>query len=269
LQEGVNDMTIIKHEMKANFKTLLIWGITVGAMLFTFMIMFPAMKDTLTQMGDLYSNMQGFSSAFGMDKLSIYTAMGYYGTEVGAVLSLSGALFAALLGAGMLSKEEGGHTAEFLLSSPISRSKVVLQKLIAMILNIFLFNLICILSALLSFALIKDTINLPNFLLYHLTQFTMHTEIACICFCISAFAKKQNLGLGLGIATLLYFTDILEKVVSDLDFLKYVTPFTYSNAADIFSTGKIDGVLISIGIVISVLAVVIGYLKYTRKDIVA
>lgn len=262
-------MTIIKHELKANFKTLLIWSIVVGSMILAFMLMFPLMEDTLSQMGDLYSNMEGFSAAFGLDKLSIYTAMGFYGTEVGAVLSLGGALFAALLGGGMLSKEEGGHTAEFLLTTPISRASIVFQKLATTAIIVFVFNLICTSLAAISFLIIKESIDIPAFLLYQLAQFIMHLEIACICFCISAFAKKSNAGLGLGIATILYFMDIMVKTISELDSLKYITPFYYAGAADIFSSGKIDGVLLFIGIIIILLSVIIAYGKYSKKDITA
>ena len=262
-------MTIVKHELKANFKALLIWSISIGGMLFAFMLMFPTLEESLVQMNDIYSNIAGFSAAFGLDKLSMNTPMGYYGTEVTMMISLGGALFGALLGTGMLSKEEGGHTAEFLLSTPISRASVVFQKLLAMILIIGVFEVICILLALLSFALISGSLEMREFLLFHLAQGFMHLEIACICFCISSFLKKMNLGLGLGIALILYFVDALSKITPDLVNLKYITPYYYAGAADIFTTRKIDGVLISIGIAVTILSIVVGYAKYTKKDIIA
>lgn len=262
-------MTIVKHEFKTNLKTLLIWSITIGLMIFSFMLMFPMMEDSLIQMEDQFSNMKGFSAAFGLDKLSIYTAMGFYGSQVGVILSLGGALFAALLGAGMLSKEEGGHTAEFLLTSPISRANVVFQKLMAIFIIIFTFELISITMATLSFILIKEPIDALDFLLYHLAQLCLHIEIACICFGISAFTKKINAGMGLGIALIFYFVDIMVKAIPDLDFLKYISPFYYSGAGDIFSSNRIDAILLFIGIMVSIITVIVGYIKYSKKDIAA
>jgi len=262
-------MTIVKHEFKENLKTLLIWSISVGVMMFSYMLMFPMMEDTLIQMGNQFSNMKGFSAAFGLDKLSMYTPMGYYGTQVSMILSLGGALFAALLGSSLLSKEEGGHTAEFLLTSPISRTNIIFQKLIALVIIIFTFNLICFAMGALPFLILNESIDMPEFLLYHLAQFCMHVEIACICFGISAFAKKMNAGLGLGIAIILYFADIMVKTVTDLTFLKFISPFYYAGAGDIFSSGKIDSVLILIGIMISIISVMVAYVKYSKKDIAA
>ena len=262
-------MTIVKHELKMNFKSLIIWTTTIGSMIFAFMLMFPMLEDSLNQMGDMYSSMGGFSAAFGLDKLAMNTPMGYYGTEVGAMLSLGGALFGALLGVGIISKEEGGHTAEFLLSAPVNRAKVVLQKLLAMLINIVVFDLVCMLLALLSFALISGEIDARGFMLYHLAQFFMHLEIACICFCISAFFKKTNAGLGLGIAIILYFLDIMVKTITDIGFLKYITPFYYAGAADIISSGKIDILLLGIGIMVIILSAMVAIVKYAKKDIVA
>ncbi|MBC7959785.1 MAG: ABC transporter permease, partial [Vallitaleaceae bacterium] len=96
-------MTIITHELKMNLKSFLIWTMSIALMAFTFMLMYPLLKDSLKDMGDQLMSMEGLSAAFGMDKLSIYTPMGYYGTQVGYILALGGALFAALLGTGMLS----------------------------------------------------------------------------------------------------------------------------------------------------------------------
>ena len=262
-------MTILKHEMKSNKKSLIIWSIAIGVMIFGSMLLFPMMEEALIEMGEMFSDIAGLSAAFGMDRLSIYSPMGYYGTQVGIMLSLGGALFAALLGSGVLSKEEGGHTAEFLLTTPISRANIIFQKVGAVFVIIFIFNFVCFVSATLSFVFIKETITMPEFLLYHLAQFYLHLEIACICFGLSAFVKKTNVGMGLGIAAILYFIDIMVKTVSDLEFLKYLTPFYYAGAADIFTNGKIDSVLLLIGFMVSVIGITMAFLQYSRKDIAA
>ncbi|MBC8060531.1 MAG: ABC transporter permease subunit [Clostridiaceae bacterium] len=262
-------MTIVKHELKMNLKSLLIWSITIGIMAFAFMLMFPLLKDSLKGMEDQIKSMKEFSAAFDLDKLSVYTPMGYYGTQVGYILSLGGSMFAALLGTGMLSKEEGGHTAEFLLSTPISRGNVVLQKMWAMLITIILFELAYIILILISFILIGEPIAGKEFWLYHVAQFCMHLEIACICFCISAFLKKASIGLGLALSLSLYFLDIIEKTISKLEVLKYITPFTYAGAGDIMTNGRIQGDLLLIGITVSILCVTISYVKYVKKDIAA
>jgi ABC-2 type transport system permease protein len=138
-----------------------------------------------------------------------------------------------------------------------------------MVTIIFTFDVICVLFALLSFSMIGESFEMKEFLLYHLAQFIMHLEIACICFCISAFFKKVNIGFGLGVALILYFMDIMVKIIPDLKNMKYFTPFNYAGVGDIFGDGKIDNTLLTIGILTSIIFIIISFIKYMKKDMAA
>ena len=67
--------------------------------------------------------------------------VGFYAIECGNVLGLGGAFYAALCAVGILSKEER-RTAEFLLAHPVSRVKIITEKLIAVLIQIIALNLI-------------------------------------------------------------------------------------------------------------------------------
>ena len=149
-------MTIFMHEMKQNAKPLAVWCAIVGGMIFLCMILFPEMLGQMDSVNDLFSEMGDFTAAFGMDRISFAEPMGFYGIECGNVLGIGGALFAAYLGVRLLSKEEGGHTAEFLLTHPVSRARVVAEKLAALLVQLVLFNAVCICLSLLSFTGIRQ-----------------------------------------------------------------------------------------------------------------
>ena len=55
--------------------------------------------------------------------------LGFYAVECGNILGLGGAFYAALCAATVLSKEEKDKTAEFLLTHPVSRVKIITEKL--------------------------------------------------------------------------------------------------------------------------------------------
>ena len=78
-------MTIFKHEFKMNLKSLLIWTLSIGLMSCLLLLLYPSLKTTINEMSSDFSNMGGFSTAFGLDKLNIGEIMGYYGTEIGAI----------------------------------------------------------------------------------------------------------------------------------------------------------------------------------------
>lgn len=260
---------IIRHELKANLKTFFIWTVIIAGMDFGFMLMYPSMQDAMNKAMAAYENMGSFTAAFGMDRLSMAQPLGFYGVYVGAILSLGGSLFSAIIGAGILSKEEGGHTSEFLFTLPFGRVNITLQKLAAVFLLILAFDITNLLFGLLSFPLIHAQAAVSELLLYHLSQLFMHLEIAAICFLLSAFTRKINLGAGLGIAMLLYFMDMMSRVLEQLEFTKYITPFYYANAADVIINKEIDPLLLGIGTGILLLCVITGTWYYDRRDLSA
>jgi ABC-2 type transport system permease protein len=69
--------TILKHELKANFKTFLIWCLSVSFMSFMCILMFTSVKESMVDMAESFASMGAFSNAFGMDKLSIATLAGF------------------------------------------------------------------------------------------------------------------------------------------------------------------------------------------------
>lgn len=53
------------------------------------------------------------------------------------------------------------------------------------------------------------------------------------------------------------------------EFLKYITPFAYAEAADIISESAVDMHLLALGLLYAAIGIGTAFLKYTRKDIAA
>ena len=260
---------IYKQEMKLNIKNVLIWFICVGGMGFACIMLFSSMKGDMESMAENFASMGAFSNVFGMNQLSIATLSGFYATEVGTIHSLGGAMFAAIISTNMLSKEEDGHTSEFLYTLPIARRKVISAKWGAVLSQILLFNLLCAGLYLLGIVIIKEEMSMGKFVIYHMMQVLMHTEIAGVCYAVSAFLRKNKLGLGLGIVLLLYAYDLIARVIPDMSDAKMVSPFSYANAADILSSGEIDVVAVVIGVTVLAVAMWTTYRVYVRRDLMA
>lgn len=259
--------TIYKHELKAYIKTLLIWFVCVGGMGFICILLFSNLKETMDGMAESFASMGAFADAFGMSQLSIATLEGFYSTEVGTIHALGGAMFAAIICTSILSKEEDEHTSEFLFSMPLSRSEAVTAKLFAAITHIVTFNVACVLFYFVGIVVLGEEISFKEFFMYHLMQLLMHIEIAGICFAISAFMKKNKLGIGLGIVLLFYAYDLMARVIPDLSDYKVISPFSYANAADVFSGEKMDMVALGIGVAVLFGSIIIAYWQYNKKDL--
>lgn len=260
-------MTIFSKELKQGVIPLAIWSVASGFMIAVCILMFPELKGQVNDINNMFSNMGSFTSAFGMDKVNFGEIIGFYAVECGNILSIGGCFFAAFVGITILSKEEKEHTAEFLLTHPVSRFSVLIQKFIAVIAEIVIFNIAVVFCSLLSFMMINESIPHKEFMLIHAAYLIAQIEIACICFGISAFIKHSGIGIGLGIAALLYFVNIIRNITESVSGLKYITPFAYADATEIVSDCKIDFTLIIIGTAIAVTFVILGFIKYSRKDI--
>lgn len=260
-------MTIFFHELKRGKISLLIWSLAVAFMLGVCVLIYPEMK---TQMGDIsamFADMGSFSAAFGMDKINFGTFIGFFGVECGNVLGLGGALFASILGISALAKEEKDHTAEFLLTHPVSRERVLTEKLLAVFAQIIIFNLVSVLITVLAIFAIGESADAKIMFLMFLAYFVMQIEIASVTFGVSAFLKGNGLGIGLGIAVLLYFLNIISNLTEDVKFLKYITPFGYTEGAEIISNNAIEMKYVAVGIGFMVAGIVIAFIKYRKKDI--
>ncbi|MDI9497730.1 MAG: ABC transporter permease subunit [Bacillota bacterium] len=262
-------MKIFVREIKSGGRAFAVWTVSIAAFVVLVMLMFPEMSGNMTAIDESFANMGHFTSAFGLDVLKMTTAMGFYGIESGNVIGLGTAMFAALLGVSALAKEEGRHTAEFLLSHPVRRSRVVTEKLLAIAFQILLMNLIITAAAALSFRMIGEEIELPQFLKLHLSIVFMNLQLTAITFMISAFLKGGGAGIGLGLALLMYALGIIANIAEPVEKLKYLTPFKYSEAAQIFRDNALLWELIALGMGLGLICILIAYVKYEKKDIAA
>lgn len=260
-------MTLVKHELKQGRISFLIWTASIAFFIVICIFMYPEMKGEMEEVGDMFASMGSFTAAFGMDRLNFGTLLGFYAVECGNILGLGGAFFAALCGIAVLSKEEKEHTAEFLLTHPVSRARIITEKLISVLLQIVLLNAIVFGLSVASIAAIGETVPWKELWMMHLAYFFLQVELAGICFGISAFLRRGSIGIGLGIATMMYFLNIIANITESAEFLKYITPFGYTEGADIVLNGELDTGLVVLGLAFGVIGIVAAYCRYCKKDI--
>ncbi len=262
-------MALFFHEMRRNRLSLIIWTSVIAFMLTVCVFIYPEMKGQMNEMTDMFADMGAFTSAFGMDELNFGEFTGYFGVECGNVLGLGGALFAAILGVSALSKEEKDKTAEFLLTHPVSRVKVTVSKLISVIAQIFILNFCVMALTLLSVVIVGEEADIKTMFLLFFAYFLMQIEIGVITFGISAFMRGGGVGIGIGFGIMTYFINIISNLTESLEFLKYITPFSYTEGGYIVNNCTLEWKYTIVGAAMVAVSLVLGFIKYDRKDIVS
>ena len=261
-------MTIFKKELRTCLVSFLVWSAVIGGLMAMCVWMYPSMEGSVRDMSALFANMGEFSAAFGLDKLQFGTIMGFYGTECGNILGLGGAFFAALTGMSLLAGEEGGHTAEFLLTHPVSRTRIAAEKLAALAAMILALNAACAACGLGSILGIGEEPVWGDLLKYHGMQLLMQLEIGGICFGLSSLLRRSSYGLAIGAAMGLYFLGLFINMDTSLEPLRFVTPYYYAEAARVFA-GEPLADAVAAGCGLGALGAAFGLWRYGRKDIAA
>ena len=251
-------MTLLLHEIKRNKFSLIIWSAVISFMLGICILIYPEMSKEMGQISDMFANMGAFTDAFGMDQLNFGEFMGYFGIECGNVLGMGGSIFAAILGVTALAGEQKNGTAEFLLTHPVSRIRIAAEKLL---------NVTVVIVCILSIIAVGIEANAGQIALIFLAYVILQLEIGAISFCISAFIKNGGFGIGIGVSMMLYFLNIVANISESVEFLKFVTPFAYTDSGYIINNNSLDFKYLVIGIAVSIISTALALWQFKKKDI--
>jgi len=260
-------------EFRRNLKSLILWTSIVAGMAALMLMLYPAFKDAFSQLEEMLSIYpEEFLEAFGMGEggLDMSDFYGWFGVEGYLFVNLIGGSYAAILGGSILSKEEDDKTIEFLLSKPISRSRILFGKAGVVAINLLLMNTFVGAVLLIAFNIYGD-LNVAVWLLYAYAPFILQMIFAGLSFFISVFVTKSRkvLSIGLGLVIGLYVVDLISKLTEEFEYLKYITPYEYINAVTIVNDEMIKPLYLLISILLIGLSFFGAWYFYRKKDITA
>ncbi|MCF7924658.1 MAG: ABC transporter permease [Candidatus Izimaplasma sp.] len=263
--------TLIKAEFKRNYKSLILWTAIIAGLAGLMLFLFPAFENSFEDMEefiDIYP--PEFLEAFGMGEggLDMTEIYGWFGIEGYLFVTLIGGSYAAILGGSILSKEEDDKTVEFLLSKPISRTKVLFGKVIVVGINLFILNLVVSIVLLIAFSIFAK-LNVAVWLLYSFAPLILQAIFASLSLLVSIFVTKSRkvLSIALGLVIGLYVVDLISKLTEEAEFLKYITPYEYVNAPTIVNDHMIKPLYLLLSVLIIGIAIVFTWRLYLKKDI--
>lgn len=262
-------MNIIKRELKANLKSLIIWSISIIALILVWMSEFSALADNK----EIELLMKSFPQAL-LNVLGIwdtdFTTLGGFITVISVYLFLILGIHGALIGNSLISKEERDKTSEFLFTRPVSRIKVVKDKIIAGIINLLVLNLVLILSILFSSISYIKLAGFYRFIfLFSIGMFLFQLIYFSLGMFLAAFMKryKKSGNLSISVLMITYILSILINMTDKIDFLKCITPFEYFRASDILKQGKIQPLYLILSFIIITIFISGTFKYYKSRDL--
>jgi ABC-2 type transport system permease protein len=247
-------MNIFMRELKANLKSLLIWGGIVILFIMVGVSKFSAYYGNPEMLAILDDMPPAMLSAFNLKAFNLTTVTGFFGVMF-SYYALLLSIAATKWGSDIISKEERDKTVEFSLTLPVTRSRLVTAKTLAALVNCIGLLLITWGASLASSASYQPDSGFYKFLfLCMLALFILQLIFLVI-------------GIFLGCAMKQYKRAIVIGLNKNLDFLKYFSPFKYFDAASMLHESRIDVTFVGLSVAIILASMAGAYLMYARRDL--
>lgn len=261
---------IFKFEFRSRLRSVLTWSLSTAALLFVFFSFFTVFSDqaALTQ-----QVMQQFPpellQAFGMNELDLSSVLGYYAL-IYLFIQLFLAIQASNYGFGLVSIEENELTADFLLTKPVSRARVLTSKLLAALAALLLTNLLVWMASWGAVMLFRaqQSFELGKLVLLFLALPLFQLFFLGVGLLVSLLVKRVRsvTPYSLGLAFGAFVLNAFGSVVGDVS-LEQLTPFKHFDAGAIVQRGGLDAKLVLPNLAFSLLCIAVSYVLYLRRDI--
>ncbi len=262
-------MNIFICELPAGVKSLLIWGTIVTLLIMIAVAKFSAFADDPEMLKILDAMPPALLDALNMRAFNLTTLSGFYGVMF-IYFGLMGAIAAAMWGSDIISKEERDKTVEFSLVLPVSRNRVITAKALAALINCLAFVLITWGISLVAVRAYSPDKAFHAFLALEMRAMLAIELIFLAIGLLLGCAMKQyklSASTAVGIILVTYFMSVASALHKKLDFLKYLTPFRYFDAGELFRKEKMDGGYLLLTAAIIVVCVAAAYWTYNRRDL--
>ncbi len=262
-------MRMYFRELKAGIKSLLIWTVVVALLIIVAVGKFAAFEGNPESLAILDTMPPQLLEALSMRAFNLTTLEGFFGVMF-VYFALMGAMAAALWGSEAIAKEERERTVEFSLVLPVTRRQIVTAKLLAALTNCALFVLFTWIISVVtvrSYAPEKSLFDLLRLemlamFLIELVFLSLGTLLAC------ASKTPRRVGsTAIGLILGLYFFSIIAGMHDKLTWLKFLTPFGWFNASELFRSQRFEPwALVLTGLTV-VVFLFIAFAAYDNRDL--
>ena len=263
-------MNIYAHEFRTNLRSAITWSIALFVLIFIIMSLFPSFASDAERMNDLLAEFpEDFLIAFGMNGMDMSTVLGFFGLTL-LLCQICVAIQAANYGFALVSVEERDLTADFLLSKPVGRKKILTSKLLAALTHLALTDIVLWISSFVFITAYRNgrpyetrtlvllLLTIPFLQLFFLTVGVLLSLLTRKIRSVTPYAMGLVFGL--------YVLNAFGGMIGD-DILSDITPFKHFEANYIVTNAAFDLPLVLISVSLTVISMVGSYVLYAKRDI--
>lgn len=236
----------------------MVWTGIIATFTIFVMAFFPSLKQMGEGMEMMMKNFpDSMKEAMGMTDSAWSSVLGFYSTYYSLHIMVLSGIFAMSTASGMLAKEEKEHTAEFLYTRPLKRSKIYTSKGLSLLTMVVITLVVqTSLGAIGVVVFGEGEANWMNFTKMHVNGAALVLFFACLGYFLATVIKPKTNFMGVAVGAVFggYLVNALSKTSSSTEWVGYFSPFKYidftaGEPGYDFSWAGIAG-LIGIGIIL-------------------
>ncbi|MFC4989246.1 ABC transporter permease subunit [Saliphagus infecundisoli] len=260
-------LEIVRYEAEKRLTGTLALAVGLGALAVFFVAFFPSFADV-----DMESYAEAFPpafrEAFGIE--AIGTIEGFLAVEVYQFLwVLLLGLYVAYLGAGAIATDVERDRMDLLLSLPVSRSRVLGEKFLALAVPILVLNAVVPLAVYGGVIAVGESIDAVDLAMVHLLSIPYLLACAAIGLLLSTLVDRADVAQRAALAAVfaLFLVDSISASAENLEWIGGISPTAYYDPSAILVDGSHDlgGAVVLLGATTAL--VVLASIRFRRADV--
>lgn len=264
-------MNIYSMEIKTQMKNFVIWTVSILLIYIYFMTgmydMFIDGKDSMEKMMAGFT--PAYAAAFGVELDTMFSYGGFF-TFTFVYISLMGAIMSVFLSVGIFSREKRFKCVDFLLTKPVSRTRIFLIKLLSVLTLLVAANILFVVTTIIFRTSDAESATLGTAVWAACALFFTQLLFAGFGIVFAIFARRIRSVSG--VATAIGFSGFILTTLNNLlakEGMRFIAPLKYFETGAVFATGGYEPTYVLTASGVFVACLVLAYIKFVKNDMPA
>jgi ABC-2 type transport system permease protein len=229
-------MPLLRHTLRSLRVQIVAYGVGIGLYAALMVLLYPVFKDTLAEL----EIPEGYAAFFGQEATDFSDPRTFLTAELMSLLPLITAIYAVVASTGLLASDEQRGTLELLLSQPLSRARLFVERVGALVIGALLISLLGAIGFAIP-ALFVDLGGVSPLVLAGAMFNLVPLMLACAGLGLLVAAVAPSRGVASGIVAaetaVVFLMNSVANLADVLEPLHYLSPFYYADSNVVLTNG--------------------------------
>lgn len=220
---------ILSQTIKMQQRSLIFWTIGLLILIALYMLIYPSIKESAAELNAYMEKLpEAFRAAFIGEGAEYTSPIGYINSEIFTqMLPILFIFYAVGFGSGAIAGEEEKGTLDVLLSNPLRRSRVVIEKFGALLVGLAYLAIIVVVGLAIGTKFVQIDIEITKLLAVTFTLFLLATNFGTLSIFVGCLTGSRGLAIGLttAVAIATFFINALSPIAAFLEKIRDFSPF--------------------------------------------